>query len=273
MAQVGMTPRFTRMVSLDRRELLKTAGSVAIVGTVAGCTGGGNDGSGDSGDDNASQTENGSQNRTEDDGNGSMGMAMVRVAHLSPDAPNVDVYVDDEVVLEDVAYRAVSDYLELEPGTYGVQITAAGDRETVVFDEDVEVTEGAFTLAAVGELEGGNQSFDVLVLEDDATASGDSAAVRILHAAPDAPEVDVVNTGSGDALAEGLAFGDTATFEVPGGSYTLGVRPAGGEETVAEFDVEVAGGTVYSAFAVGYLEPEDASVDESFALEVVEGAQ
>ena len=42
--------------------------------------------------------------------------ARVRVAHFSPDAPNVDIYVNDDRVLSDVPYKTVSDYLELPPG-------------------------------------------------------------------------------------------------------------------------------------------------------------
>ncbi|ADJ16336.1 hypothetical protein C497_10018 [Halalkalicoccus jeotgali B3] len=246
-----------------------------VVGTVAGCMG--QESGGGSGDSEGQQNETGGSGNDsmENESEGEQGsqMAMVRVAHLSPDAPNVDVYVDGEVVLEDVAYRDVSDYLELQPGTYGVQITAAGDQETVVFDEDVEVQTGAFTLAAVGEIEGESQPFDVLVVEDDLSDPGENARVTALHASPDAPEVDLVEAESGDPLAAGLAFGDTATFEVPEGSYTLEVRPAGGEEAVAEFDVEVAAGTVYSAFAVGYVEPANAPVDAPFELEVVENTQ
>lgn len=253
------------------------------MGTVAGCMGrdsenadggesGDGGGGGQQGDSGSDQPEGGESTEEDSEGEQSGEMAMVRVAHLSPDAPNVDVYVDGEAVLEDVAYRDVSEYLELQPGTYDVQITAAGDEETVVFDESVEVAAGAFTLAAVGELEGENQPFDVLVLEEDLSDPGENARVSVLHAAPDAPEIDLIEAESGDALAEGLAFGDTATFEVPEGSYPLEVRPAGGEEAVAEFDVEVTAGTVYSAFAVGYVEPDAAPVDEAFALEVVENA-
>lgn len=265
------------MVSLDRRELLKTAGSVALIGTVAGCMGQESESEDNASSEGEQQEGSGSGNDSAEEETGEGGqdgeMAMVRVAHLSPDAPNVDIYVDDQAVLEDVPYRTVSDYLELEPGTYGVRITAAGDEETVVFDEQVDVAAGWFTLAAVGELEGQNQPFEVLVLEDDLSDPGQNARVRVLHASPDAPEVDLVAADSGDPLAEGLAFGDTGSFEVPEGAYTLEVRPAGGEEAVAEFDVEVAAGSVYSAFAVGYVEPADAPVDAPFELEVVEDTQ
>ncbi len=35
---------------------------------------------------------------------------------MSPNAPNVDVYVDGSAVLEDVPFGAVSDYLEVPAG-------------------------------------------------------------------------------------------------------------------------------------------------------------
>lgn len=38
------------------------------------------------------------------------GMAVVRIAHLSPDAPNVDVSVAGAEILADVAYGSVSGY-------------------------------------------------------------------------------------------------------------------------------------------------------------------
>jgi hypothetical protein len=57
---------------------------------------------------------------TQDTGNSSTETesqpARVRVAHMSPHAPNVDVYVDGSVALEDVPFGAVSDYLDVPPG-------------------------------------------------------------------------------------------------------------------------------------------------------------
>src|SRR5918997_4449897 len=55
--------------------------------------------------------------------------AFVRVVHASPDAPNVDVWVDGETVLTDVPFTAVSDYLSLSAGTYNVQVSATGTTE------------------------------------------------------------------------------------------------------------------------------------------------
>ncbi|MFA9424898.1 DUF4397 domain-containing protein [Natronorubrum sp. A-ect3] len=254
-----------------RRRALSLIGATGVIG-LAGCLGGddnGDDGMDDDGmaDDHDDDAENGAMDDHD---------AGVRVAHLSPDAPNVDVYVDGDAVLEDVPYRAVSDYLELAPETYGVMITAAGDPDTVVFDDDVEVGDGDYTIAALGELAEENQPFAPAVLEDDLSDPGEDARIRLVHASPDAPAVDVTAGDGETVLFEDAAFGDAAAVEVPPDMYTLEVRPATEDndgDVVATFDVEPMAGTVYSAFAVGYLEPEAAPADEAFDLEVVVDAE
>src|SRR5687767_14089496 len=180
------------------------------------------------------------------------GQAQVRVAHLAPDAPNVDVYVNGDPVLTDVPYTTVSGYLSLPAGTQQVSVYATGDTTSPVIDTPVELAAGgAYTVAAVGLV--ADESLTAQVYEDDlrSPASG-NAKVRLVHASPDAGPVDVVPRGGG-ALVEGLAFPDATPYvEVPEGTYTLDVNPAGTTDTVLTVpDVALADGGVYSAFAVG----------------------
>ena len=185
--------------------------------------------------------------------------AGVRAAHFSPDAPNVDVYVDGEQVISDLGYGEVTPYLEIAPGTYTVTITAASDPETVAFEDEVTIDAAFYTVAAIGELEA--STFEPLVLVD-----AGSALVRLVHASPDAPAVDVA--ADGEVLFADVAFGEATDYvAVPAGAYTLDVRPAGTEEAVASFDVELELATAYSGFAIGYLDP-DAPEDRAFTLEV-----
>jgi hypothetical protein len=199
-------------------------------------------------------------------------VAEVRAAHLSPDAPNVDVSVEGDAVLEDVPFRAVSEYLELPVGAANVAISAAEDPDTVVFDEELELAEGAFTIAALGELSEENQPFAPAVLEDDLSDPGEDARVRLVHASPDAPAVDVTVGDGETVLFEDVAFGEAGAVEVPPGDYCLEIRPAtecNDGDVVATFEVSPEAGNVYSAFAVGYLDPDAAPADEPFDLEVV----
>ncbi|WP_265112496.1 DUF4397 domain-containing protein [Halosolutus halophilus] len=187
--------------------------------------------------------------------------AAVRVAHFSPDAPNVDVYVDGNRVLADVAYGDVSPYLEIEPGTYRIKITASGDPGTVAFDGDVAFGAAFYTVAAIGEL--GSGTFQPAVLLD-----AGSALVRLVHAAPDAPAVDVY--ADDQPVFEDVEFTDSSDYvPVPAGAYTVTVRPAGDPDTiVASFDVTLERGTAYTAYAIGYLEPPQDVMDRDFTVKL-----
>ena len=178
--------------------------------------------------------------------------AQVRVAHLAPDAPNVDVYVNGDPVLTDVPYTTVSEYLSLPAGTQQVTVYATGDTTSPVIDTPVELAAGgAYTVAAVGLVADG--SLSAQVYEDDLRSPASAnAKVRIIHASPDAGPVDVVPRG-GQALVAGLTFPEASPYaEVPAGTYTLDVNAAGTNQTVLTVpDATLAAGGVYSAFAVG----------------------
>ncbi len=253
------------MESPNRRSILKATASVGIIGGLAGCA--------DNGDEEPPADEEPGQEETEGEITDPDADTGVRAAHLSPDAPNVDVYVDDEPILEDVGFGDVSEYLGVDAGVYDVQIAEAGDEETV-FEDTIEVEDGTYTVAALGEVADETQPFDAAVFEDDLSDPGEEARLRVLHAAPDAPAVDIVDESTGDVLFEDLAFGEADAGTVPADDYTIAVQPAGDDdgEPVDTFDLTVESGAVYTGFAVGYLEPESAPVDEPFDLDVVEDA-
>jgi hypothetical protein len=182
----------------------------------------------------------------------SAGMSFVRVAHLSPDAPAVDVWVDGEQALAGVPFRAFSGYLELEAGEHRIQVTAAGTTEPSVIDATVTLEDGvSYTVAAVGLL--GDSSLTASVLMDDRSPSS-GAEVRFVHASPDAPPVDITLT-DGTILFGAVPFGEAdGSIPVGAGNYDLQVRAAGTATVVLSFgDVALAAGTNYTVYAIGRL--------------------
>ena len=292
----------------SRRDILKTAGATLFVGGLAGCADQGT-GNGQPGNDTG-DGEGGGGGDDEPAGDGEPaadGEGAFRAVHASPDAPNVDVYFDEEAVVEDLAFGEVSPYATVEPNTYQLQVTAAGDPDTVVFDEEVTVeADRTVTAVAFGEAAGGPETgFAVEILDDDIADPGeDTGRLRLFHASPDAGPVDILpqpadgnggnetagedneTAGAGDGnetngmagesepLVSGIEFGEAETTTVPAGDYTLDIVPADNGQPVASVDVSVAGGTVYSAFAIGYVDPEAAGAgsEAAFELLVVEDA-
>ena len=77
--------------------------------------------------------------------------ATVRVLHASPDAPAVDIYLDDAAVsaLTNVPFATLSDYLDVPSGDHNVKVYATGTTTDPVIDVDVTLAAGtAYTIAA-----------------------------------------------------------------------------------------------------------------------------
>jgi hypothetical protein len=173
--------------------------------------------------------------------------AMLRVVHASPDAPNVDVWVDGETVLTDVPFTAVSDYLSVPAGTYNVQVTATGDT-TPVIDADLTLEAGtAYTVAAHGLL----ADITAAVFTDDTAIADGQAKLRAIHLSPSAPaDVDIAVTG-GDVVVPGLVYPEASGYlTLDAGDYPLEIRAAGDTAAALEFDVTLEANTNYTAFAM-----------------------
>ena len=112
--------------------------------------------------------------------------AQVRVLHASPDAPAVDVYLDDTKVdaLTNVPFGTISDYLAIPAGDHNVKVYATGTTSAPVIDADVTVATGKkYTIAATNAV----AAIEAQVLEDTPAPSCDTAQVRVVHFSADAP--------------------------------------------------------------------------------------
>jgi hypothetical protein len=175
----------------------------------------------------------------------------LRVAHLSPDAPAVDVWVDGGVVLQDVAYGDFSSYLKLNSGMHRIQVSPANQTTPIVIDARVTLTKETYTtVAATGRL----ANIAPVVLTDDVSREATKARIRFVHTGPDAPPVDITLT-DGTVLFPDVQFREAGSYlAVAGGSYDLQVRLAGTETVALSFgDVPLSNNVTYTVFAVGLL--------------------
>jgi hypothetical protein len=182
------------------------------------------------------------------------GMPRIRVLHTSPNAPAVDIFVDDMPAITGLSFGQLSDYAELPSGAHNVKVFPAGIGLTgePVIDTALDVEAGIdYTVAAIGTLE----NIDAKVLKDSTSVPGPGMAkVRVFHASPDAPPVDVAVPG-GPVLFEGITFKEATSFEeVDAGVVDLEVRPSGSLEPVMGIPgVSLDAGNAYTFVALGML--------------------
>jgi hypothetical protein len=179
----------------------------------------------------------------------------VRLAHLSPDTPEVDVYLSNLAtkgkpqVFPGVGYGTVSGYLPLPVGAYEVDMRLAGaDASTpAVKTAAVTVTaDHAYTVAGVGK----NADLGLRVINDDlSTPERGDAKVRVIQASVKAPLLDLSING-GSMVASAVKFATTTTYHVvKAGVLTLKVKPSGGG-TATNMHVTLHSDSVYSVLVL-----------------------
>ena len=160
------------------------------------------------------------------------GTGWIRLAHLSPNTPAVDVYLysfgdsNAMIVLHHVAYGTVSPYESVQAGDYSVAMRAAGASATSqpVLSTSVTIATGhAYTVAGLGPESG----LRLAVLNDDLTTPSGQAEVRVIQASLK-QQVVTVSLGS-VTFASGLKFGTVSAYKVVSpGTATVTVSSSGG---------------------------------------------
>jgi hypothetical protein len=171
----------------------------------------------------------------------------LRLAHLSPNTPPVDVYLYSlgspraEVVLHHVSYGTVSPYLPTPAGTYTVAMRAAGAAASSapVLSTGVQVKAGdAYTVAGMGPKAG----LRLVVMHDVLTAPAGHSMVRIIQASMREHLVTVRTKTR--VLGRNLVFASATTFQpLPRGSYL--VKAAGSNEAASD-QIALRSGTIHT---------------------------
>jgi hypothetical protein len=149
----------------------------------------------------------------------------IRIAHLSPEAPPMDMYLypfgnpGQPIVLKDVSYGDVSAYMAVIAGQYTVAMRGFGAPASSkpALTTSFMVTAGAaYTLAALGP----DPGLRTEVLKDQMTTPTGRAVVRVLQAS--LKEHLVTVSYGADVLAQRLVFGSATPYTaVPAGAQVV----------------------------------------------------
>ena len=184
--------------------------------------------------------------------------AGLRVIHLSPDAPAVDVLVNNAPVLEGLPYLGWTPYLPLPAGSYDVRVNVAGTTNTVLRAQ-LTVRSGIdYTVFAGGFAARPGTPIQLVVAEDDNAIDRGRSRVRVIHGAPSAPKVDIYATSPFAAISNAAptipnrGWGEVSpTLTVPSGIYQARVTLQGTKTVaIASGPLNLEPGVIYTVIAV-----------------------
>lgn len=209
--------------------------------------------------------------------------ARVQVIHNSADAAaaEVDVYINDELALDDFAFRTATPFLDLPAGVdlaVGVAPGNSDGPEDIIATFDFNLEDGgSYVIVANGIVSPVGYSpaqpfdLDVFATGQESSPVG-TTSVLVAHGSTDAPVVDVAELAilDGATLVDDIAYGEFAGYlEVPTANYALQVQTSAGapvatyEAPLATLGLDEAAITVVAS---GFLAPANNSNGPAFGL-------
>lgn len=153
----------------------------------------------------------------------------VRVIHNVANGPNVDVIVDGKVVLENVAYKAISDYLKLSEGNHIFEIAPTGTNDVITsLNANLEMNK-EYTIIAHGLITDINSISLLGLIDNNNCPVNGKAHVRFIHAAAGVPAVDIIANNTLEVFTD-VKYGNTGQptyLPIDAGNVDLSVVLAG----------------------------------------------
>lgn len=183
-------------------------------------------------------------------GVGSETDACVRLVNASPDSAGIDIYVNDTLLVENLAFGDSTEFTALPSGDDAtVKVTATGGSiDSPILEDDIDVDTGqAYEVIALNNV-------DDLELEsievDLSPVPADQARLRVISAAEDTPDFDVEIT-DGPQLFDGIGFKDSSDNTIVDAS-TYDIQFKDGDNVLARSeDFAVEPNTFYELIAIG----------------------
>ncbi|GDX41951.1 hypothetical protein LBMAG22_04800 [Bacteroidota bacterium] len=183
----------------------------------------------------------------------------VNIVHASPDAPGVDLLVDNvKVNTAALNFPDATGYLKVFAGTRNIKVNATGTSNSVINANLTFAADKYYSVFAYNQL----ASIGAIVVEDNLTVPATGQAhIRFFHLSPNAPIV-TVGTLSGATFTPVFAnrsFETQATASanqnftpVPAGTYTFDVQ-ANGTSALTLPGIVLQAGKIYTVFAKGLV--------------------
>jgi hypothetical protein len=192
-------------------------------------------------------------------------VAYVSIYHESPNAPELDVFVDGRPVNR-LEFTDYTGYLNFYTGDRNFKINPFNASNTLVDTVYNFVDGGFYSLFIVNNV----SNAETLIVRDSASAPSDGKAkVRFINLSPDAPALDVVG-GDSTALFSAQVFKSPSDFvEITPDVDSFAAKASGTTDAlVSAKDLSLFPGRFYTIIVRGFANPPSGN-NNALSIEVI----
>lgn len=178
------------------------------------------------------------------------------MANVSPDAPTLNIFINNSLLRQDFAYGAYTGYYTAVAGSYTLSFTNSANTPVLSNSINIEANK-AYSYIVIDSFSKIKSTF----FQDSLIVPGaDSVYVRFFNFGPNSPAYNFRDSARGQVLSKQRTFNDQATnvtytrfTRIPAGTYRFQLQKQ--DSTIAASkDFNLMGGHIYSIFAKGFVD-------------------
>lgn len=173
-----------------------------------------------------------------------------------PGGGSVDVYINGDLLQQNLSYKEMSRYLPIGPGDNSIEVFATGQITEPILESNVDLPPSeTITLAIIGELPN-PEVLPILQPFDD--IGDEQVRIRFANLSPNSPDLDLFLNDN--KLISDVGYKQVTSYSsITPDTYSVQLRPSDNNDIiVARRNLLFRGGKGYIVYAVGLLEGEPA---------------
>lgn len=195
-------------------------------------------------------------------------IAYVSLYHVSPDAPPLDVIVDNNRInFNPFEYTEYTGYRRFFTGERELRFTPFNASNTLLETNLTLEDDSLYSIFFTGE----EDDFEALVVNDEILGQEvDGTLIRVVHVSPDAPSVDLALEDEEGPLFDNVSYRNASDFvEITPGLTSFELRESGEDQVVATVsNINFLPGRVYTLLVRGFVDPPAGS-DRTLGVQIV----
>ena len=177
----------------------------------------------------------------------------IRLLHASPGTPPVDIYANRSLIASGLGYRGFTEYLQMLPGRYNIQIFRAGTTGPVLLNTDIDLpVQSINTAVFIGAAPAYSMKtfFETVI-----RIPPGMLYLRFANLVPSSPDMDLV-LSDGTKLFEDVSYGMATNYTpIAAGTYIFYLLQSGTNRRLLYVpNISLGEGRFYTIYAVGRMD-------------------
>ncbi|WP_125152398.1 DUF4397 domain-containing protein [Clostridium rectalis] len=177
-------------------------------------------------------------------------ISYLRLLHASPDAPKVDVYLNNKILVKNLEYKDFTDYFAMQPGYYVLKVYPSGSTSVPVIDTNIFISNNQILTGAILNF---LKELYFKPIEDTVMSPiKDKVMLRFAHLSPNTRSVNVSIANSGIIFTD-ISFSEVTQYEaIDPGIYGIQVRGSNTDDVLLlSPNIILKGNNFYTIYLVG----------------------